>query len=251
MKILFAGPSLHGASPADERGIRRRAPAAQGDLQSAVLEGATVIGLVDGLYESIAAVWHKEILFALSQGVHVLGAASLGALRAAECHGFGMVPIGEVARRYIEGTLDDDAAVAQLHAPAELGFQPVTEALVDCAPAIAALEAAGLVDAGEAARLIASAERLFFKDRTWSAVLRGAGIGGARAQEALRRLKDRRTSVKRQDALRLVAAMAAMPDERADPRPAFAVSPTQAWQRTMDASRDALATLPGGIVTFL
>lgn len=246
MKILFAGPSLYGC-PADRPGIVTRPPAAHGDLQAAVLEGATAIGLVDGLYETIAAVWHKEILFALSQGVVVLGAASLGALRAAECAQFGMVPVGEIAARYLagsreagspgDGALHDDAAVAQLHAPAELRFQPVTEALVDCEPGIASLVAAGLVGADAAARLLACAEGLFFKDRTWPAMFRGAGLSGPEATAALRHLKDRRTSLKRRDALLLVETLIALPDRRADAGPSVEVAPTQAFLRTLDAAR--------------
>lgn len=242
MKILFAGPSLHGCPPVHS-GLLRRPPAAQGDLLAAVLDGATAIGLVDGLYESVAAVWHKEILFALSKGVHVLGAASLGALRAAECAPFGMVPVGEIAKAYAAGTLDDDAAVAQLHAPAGLGFQPVTEALVDCAPAVEALLAAGLVDEAGAAALHAAAERLFFKDRTWTAVVRNAGLSGPQAAAMLRRLKDRGTSVKRRDALLLVDAMLALPDTRSNHRPPWTLAPTDAWRRILGGrDDDALST---------
>ncbi len=88
MKILFAGPSLAGthyvpAPPgcADESGgqaVEVRGPAAQGDIGRAVLQGASAIGLFDGRCEDTASVWHKEILFALSRGVTVLGAASMG-----------------------------------------------------------------------------------------------------------------------------------------------------------------------------
>ena len=47
-------------------------------MAKAVIEGATVIGLIDGFFENVASVWHKEILFALSEGVQVFGAASMG-----------------------------------------------------------------------------------------------------------------------------------------------------------------------------
>ena len=60
----------------------------------AVRRGVRVIGLVDGVFERVPAVWHKEILFALSEGVHVYGAASMGALRAAELDTFGMRGVG-------------------------------------------------------------------------------------------------------------------------------------------------------------
>ena len=97
MKVLFAGPSVYGLD-LDLSGIVLRHPAKQGDVIAAVRDGATAIGLVDGYFGGAAAVWHKEILYALSLGVRVLGASSMGALRAAECAAYGMEPIGEVAR---------------------------------------------------------------------------------------------------------------------------------------------------------
>ena len=38
------------------------------------------IAIIDGYFERMAAVWHKEILVALERGIAVWGAASMGAL---------------------------------------------------------------------------------------------------------------------------------------------------------------------------
>ncbi len=130
MKIVFAGPSLYGAK-LDWGDVRLAPPASQGDLFRAVTEGATAIGLIDGYFGATASVWHKEILFALRRGVHVVGGASMGALRAAECAAFGMEPVGRIAADYLSGVIDDDSLVAISHGPAEVGFAPVTDALVD------------------------------------------------------------------------------------------------------------------------
>ena len=111
MRVLFVGPSLYGETP-DLTGITIRPPAKQGDIARAALDGARAIGLVDGFFDAVAAPWHKEILFALGRGVTMLGSSSMGALRGGECAAFGMLPIGEIARAYYTGTLDDDAAVA-------------------------------------------------------------------------------------------------------------------------------------------
>ena len=171
MKALFAGPSLYGDIVAGRIAaapeIVCRGPAAQGDLAAAVLDGATAIGLVDGRYEDVAAPWHKEILFALSEGVAVYGGGSLGALRAVECAPFGMIGVGEIFARYMSGDLVDDSAVAQLHAPAELDYMPLTEALVNVEATIRRLAARGIVDAALAAALAASARALFFKRLTY------------------------------------------------------------------------------------
>jgi hypothetical protein len=106
MKLVFAGPSIHGET-VDLTGIELRPPAVQGDLLRAVVEGASVIGLIDGAFEATASVWHKEILHALSEGVAVVGGASMGALRAAECAAFGMEPVGQIARLLLSGAGGD------------------------------------------------------------------------------------------------------------------------------------------------
>ena len=50
----------------------------------------TIIGIIDGYFEVTPTVWHKEILWAIAQGSHVHGSASIGVLRAAELCSFGM-----------------------------------------------------------------------------------------------------------------------------------------------------------------
>jgi len=59
-----------------------------------------LIGIVDGNFETVATVWHKEILWAMAQGIHVYGAASIGALRAAELAEFGMKGVGAIFRHF-------------------------------------------------------------------------------------------------------------------------------------------------------
>ena len=75
MKVLFAGPSLHGAIEAGrlERApqIRCPGPAQQGDLARAVRHGASAIGLVDGLYENVASTWHKDSYLVRIDGTRV------------------------------------------------------------------------------------------------------------------------------------------------------------------------------------
>lgn len=228
MKILFAGPSLSGELPADAA-VAVRPPARQGDLARAVAEGATAIGLVDGVFEAVAAVWHKEILFALSRGVVVAGAASMGALRAAECAAFGMVGIGQVFEAYASGELVDDAAVAQLHAPAELGHGAVTEALVNVEATVAYLLAEGLIKPIERDRLVDAARSVFFKERTYEQVVALADIDQARRLMLHDLFTTHRQDIKRQDAKRLVAYLRALPDRR-EPPPSWQFVESPMWQ---------------------
>jgi hypothetical protein len=241
MRALFAGPSLAGTPyvpcPASEAeggaGLHLFGPATQGDIARAVLAGASAIGLVDGRFEDMAAVWHKEILFALSRGVSVLGAASMGALRAAECADFGMIGIGRIFERYRSGELDDDAAVAQVHAPQELGYQPLSEALVNVEATVAELDRLELVDPLETKRLLASARAIFFKQRTMTGVALGAGLGG-RTDEILALLNRHKVDQKRIDATLLVDRLCRQGDYDRMPTPVWRFAETSLFRRTID-----------------
>lgn len=200
--VVFAGPSLFRADISAFRQIEFRPPAASGDILAAIHEGAGAIGLIDGFYSDRAAVWHKEILYALSRGIPVLGAASMGALRAAECEAFGMIGVGEVFRSYRDGDRNSDADVAILHAPAELGYQPLTVALVDVEATVAGLN--DMLAEEDLARLLETARMLHFTRRTWKSVVERAGLDAGLA----RTIAGSAVSVKQADALHLLAALA-------------------------------------------
>jgi hypothetical protein len=227
MKILFAGPSLYGTTP-DLSGIALRPPARQGDIARAVLEGATAIGLVDGYFDAVAAPWHKEILFALASGVAMLGASSMGALRAAECASFGMRPVGSIALAYCSGRLDDDAAVALTHGPAELGYPPLTEPLVDVEPTLERLSTLGFLSTAEHVETWARASALYFKDRTDAALFAG------QPSTMLSAYRTHRVNRKAEDALLLLAELRQAPATRA-----------QGWTRPPTASLFDAQILPG------
>jgi hypothetical protein len=238
MKTLFAGPSLYGdiagGRIAAAPGIVCRGPAAQGDVAAAVLDGATAIGLVDGRYEDVAAPWHKEILFALSEGVTVYGGASLGALRAAECTHFGMIGVGEIFARYVSGDLVDDSAVAQLHAPAELDYMPLTEALVNVEATVRRLVMRALIEPALAQALEASARSLFFKRLTYETVIEHAGTPA----ETLALIANHRIDQKRADARALVARMREHDDVRVA-RPAWELARPAAWRGQLERLAEA------------
>ena len=218
MKILFVGPTLFDLVFESRLEVAPdivcRPPACQGDIVRATLEGANVIGLVDGRYEDVAAPWHKEILFALDQGATVLGAGSLGALRAAECAAFGMIGVGQNFRRYVSGELVDDADVAQLHAPNEFGCFPITEALVNVEATIEHANRVGDFTSDEAQALLVIARRTFFKELTFETLAEQFAQTPIAVEGALARLVRNRVDIKRADALDLVRAMSALPDGR-------------------------------------
>jgi hypothetical protein len=62
----------------------------EGDVYRLWRRRPRAIGIVDGYFEHVPAVLHKEIMWIMEHGVHVFGSASVGALRAVELEMFGM-----------------------------------------------------------------------------------------------------------------------------------------------------------------
>jgi hypothetical protein len=210
--IIFAGPSLPPASrPIAEPGIEWRPPARQGDVYRAAQTGPTAIGIIDGYFEFVPAVWHKEILWAMAHGIPVFGAASIGALRAAELHAFGMRGVGRIYEWFRDGVLEDDDEVAVLHGPEELGYPPLTEAMVNIRATLDEAARIGILPPDLAARLTEIAKSLFYKERTYDAVLQktaGSGLPAAPLRDLTNWLPTSRIDQKRLDAVALLATRA-------------------------------------------
>jgi hypothetical protein len=202
--VVFLGPTLAADEARAILDAEYLPPAAHGDLLRAALRRPRVIAVVDGVFERVPAVWHKEILFALEQGIHVYGAASMGALRAAELDRFGMRGVGEVYRLYVEGVLEDDDEVAVAHGPVEDGFRPVSDAMVDVRATLASAVAAGVVSE-EAAEAIATRVKAMFYPRRFLPLALDAGDA---EHDRLRAwLPQGRVERKRLDALALLHAV--------------------------------------------
>lgn len=208
MKVVFIGPSLPDAASHAATDIVLRPPAVQGDVLKAVEDGANIIGLVDGGFEHTAPVWHKEILFALSLDVTVLGAASMGALRATECRAFGMIGVGRIFDDYVSGAIVDDADVALLHEPMELGGRPLTVPMVNVRSTLDEMERLRLFDKAFRLALEQTAANLFFKKRSWALIVRTcAAIPASQKPHWLTMLKTHAIDQKRIDALALLKAV--------------------------------------------
>lgn len=206
--ILFAGPTLYGSSVPLPAAISLRPPARAGDIARAIAERPSAIGLVDGSFGSMPTVWHKEILDALDHGIAVLGAASLGALRAAECEAFGMIGVGRVFEAVRDGHILRDDAVLVIHAPAELGYRPLSIALVDLEETIRATP----FPPDTQAELLRMARRMPFPLRTHAALARHFTDRRSGDPDAIAALLDHHASHrKRRDAEALIARLIAGP----------------------------------------
>lgn len=232
MKIAFVGPSLPDARRLAAAAITVLPPAVQGDILRATERGATAIGLIDGNFEHVAPVWHKEILYALAQGVQVFGAASMGALRAAECAAFGMMGIGEIYRGYVEGERVDDADVALIHGPAELGYLQLTLPLVNVDMTLRRLRERQLLPADDVAAIAAAAAAVFYKERTWTTIVERAALPSSTNRTRLADLLAAEfIDQKRIDALHLLDALHNAPDQRTVVARDWEFNSTSMWKR--------------------
>lgn len=227
--VIFVGPTLPIADARARLDAIYLPPVGQADLTSAVCKyRPDAIGIIDGVFLQSLSVWHKEILHALDAGVVVYGAASMGALRAAETAEYGTIGVGDIYRMYADGTLTDDDEVAVSHLEWEGDFRPVSEAMVNIRATIRAAQGAGVVDEPTAEALIGGAKKAYFPTRCYPALLEAAArLLPAPAVDDLRRfIAERRVDVKRRDALALldrIRADAIGGFKRADPFP-FAAS---------------------------
>src|SRR5687768_18095211 len=122
--VVFLGPTL----PQDEAAAILDAtylpPAEQGSVVRAVRTyRPRGIVLIDGSFGKVPAVRHKEIFWALAKGITMFGAASMGAMRAAELATLGMQGYGFIYRWYSLTPLADDDEVAVAMSPADLGAE--------------------------------------------------------------------------------------------------------------------------------
>ncbi len=208
--IIFIGPTLAIADAQEVLDADYRPPVAQGDVLRALASKPAAIGIIDGYFENVPSVWHKEILFAMSEGVRVFGSGSMGALRAAELHAFGMEGVGAIFEAYMDGRLEDDDEVAVTHGPAEIGFPILTEAMVNIRRTLSDAHAAGILDEPARRGLEEVAKGLNYKERTYARILRlgrEAGLSAYRLDNFLSWLPRGRADQKRDDAMAMLRRM--------------------------------------------
>lgn len=262
---VFLGPTLpledaRAIMPADYR-----PPVRQGDIYRLLLgRRPSAIAIVDGYFHDVPSVWHKEILWALDQGIPVHGAASMGALRAAELDIYGMEGHGKIYRAfkeslyppYGESCFEDDDEVAVIHGPADLGYPALSDALVDIRETLARAKEAGIIEAAERDRLAAAFKALGYRERHWDTLDR-LGTATGIAPDVLARLEawlpGGRVAQKRQDAEFLLARLAepeAAPN--AAPQTAFLFERTTLWAEFVEATGGQRQDEPhGGEVQIL
>jgi hypothetical protein len=171
--IVFLGPSLEQTAAEKLLPAEYHPPAKRGDLLAAVHDGATIIGLIDGVFHQESAVAHREILTAIKKGVRVVGASSMGALRAAEMDTLGMVGIGEIYQMYKSGELESDDEVALVFDPSS-GIA-LSEPLINIRFTLKRAMKEDIIDTVAHDALLTAACSVFYPKRTYRTIVSQAG----------------------------------------------------------------------------
>ena len=252
--VVFLGPTLtHREAALVLPDAVVLPPAAMGDVLAALHHyRPRSISLVDGYFMSRMSVFHKELLHVMSQGVWTLGAASMGALRAAECAPFGMIGIGSIYDALASGELADDDEVALTHAEESEGFRPLSDAMVTIRATLGAALDEGLVSGGEHDGLVHLQKERWFPDRRLASVAADAvalGFDPDRAADLSSWLRGHVVDPKRTDALQLLHYVRTLPDDPIPEHDRPAVVMSGSFSATL--ARDQRVRTPEGWpVTF-
>lgn len=234
--LVFSGPTLteeqiHEIVPRAEV----YPPVAAGELLRLTLNAGDVVAIIDGYYFQAASVRHKEILDLLARGIHVWGAGSMGALRGAELAAFGMRGFGRVFQAYVQGEIDGDDEVALIHAPEEMDYLKLSEALVNIRYACRIALQEQVISEEAYQTLLNVACELPFFERVYPNIAKLAqerGLSAAESERFLAFTRQPRLDLKRLDALEMLAALNNAPEEPF--QPAFQLHQTsllQGWRQ--------------------
>lgn len=137
--VVFAGPSIQFVSADILKRLDLRPPVRRGDLELLLTEkkqpGAVII--LDGIYGANLAVTPTECRWLLNENWQLIGACSMGALRASELWQQGMIGIGDVYNMFRLGYLRSDADVAVAY---DQSYNEVTISIVQIRSLLSTLE---------------------------------------------------------------------------------------------------------------
>lgn len=205
---IFAGPSLGGNAPPQD--VESFPPAKRGALVAALGSGYQRIGLIDGAVEDSERLPLSELRNALAiPGVTVLGAASMGAVWAAQLESEGMRGVGRVFRLFRCGSAAENDEVYVLHAPEALRYRCLTLPLMNIRYTLRAMRLAGHVVRSEEHALTAYMRNVpwFDRDRHSVAAAVYAACGSSRCTRMMQKFDLMYRDIKYEDAMSLISRL--------------------------------------------
>lgn len=209
--IIFLGPSLSHEKARKIFDADYRPPARKGDFLRLAADFDVVemaIGFVDGVFLQDYPPTPIEVYhLARKDGVLLVGAASLGALRAVELEKFGMVGIGKIFQLYKTGKVNADDEVAVTFA-SEGDYQLQSEAMIDIRYNLYLAHKKGVINEKAKSMLIRLAKEIYFPHRKYTYILEEARNRYPMLESEINSfgsyIRSNRKSLKEMDAIRLV-----------------------------------------------
>jgi TfuA protein len=209
--IIFLGPSLSHEKARKIFDADYRPPARKGDFLRLAADFDVVemaIGFVDGVFLQDYPPTPIEVYhLARKKGVLLVGAASLGALRAVELEKFGMVGIGKIFQLYKTGKVNADDEVAVTFA-SEGDYQLQSEAMIDIRYNLYLAHKKGVINEKAKSMLVRLAKEIYFPHRKYTYILEEARNRYPILESEINSfgsyIRSNRKSLKEMDAIRLV-----------------------------------------------
>ncbi len=198
--IVFTGLTI----PFDEAGeildAKYLAPIKRGDLFNLLEneEDIDIILIIDGQFHNTPAVAHKEIILALDKGIKIVGASSMGALRASELDTLGMIGIGYVYNEYRNGNIKSDDDVAVILNPDT--YEALSEALVNIDYKLEGAKEEGIISKEEKEELHNIAKNIYYPHRTYPKIFKESALSDDKKNKLIRYI-NQHEDIKKQDAI--------------------------------------------------
>jgi ribosomal protein S12 methylthiotransferase accessory factor len=203
--IVFTGLSISFEDARQFLDAQYRPPVRRGDLEA--IGSGSVVVIIDGVFDQELAVSPSEIGAAIRRGVSVYGAASMGALRAAEVPG--VIGVGRIYELYARGVIEDDDEVAIVFNPRTL--RPACEPMVNIRHAVDRLVSLGTIAPALGNKIITTAKALPYYQRTYDWILERSGVSDKLEREQLSRILGS-LDLKRTDAITVLERVAQQHD---------------------------------------
>lgn len=213
--VIFTGPTISINEAKQHLDAVYLPPAKQGDIVSAIFKyEPDVIGLIDGESYPELEVWHREILYAIENGITVYGASAIGALRAVELEIHGMIGIGEIYKYLKDLAIsDDDDVMCDYDKTGE--YARLSEPFVNMRATLQAARRENILGDREYDDLIKAAKSIYYKKRSFGGLFENISKNNLLSRERLARLeifaKDRYVDQQKRDALHLLDAVKSAP----------------------------------------
>lgn len=143
-----------------------------------------IIGIIDGQFQTVPAISHKEIIMAMNKGTTVVGGSSMGALRASELDSLGMIGIGYVYNQYKTGKIKSDDDVAVILDPDT--YEPLSEAYVNIEYKLNGAADKGIITEEEKNDLLKITRNIYYPHRTYPRIFEKSDLNEDKKNKLIR-----------------------------------------------------------------